>query len=185
MTAIHAQPLEELGPPATVQDRERERALAEAMSSETVIVSDPARSVTLDLDADDRRALRALFEARARGQKVSVLGYDSLISPNEAARILGVSRPMVYRFIERGDLAATRVGAHWRMRTADVIELGERRHADLAFVAERLDITVESGAATHHRAPMSGNAKSDWQALSDEEKEAALERIRSRRRARR
>jgi len=184
MSAVHAQPLEELHPPKSAHDRERERALADAMSSETVIVSDPAHSITIELDADDRRALRALFEARARGQRVSVIGYDSLVSPNEAARILGVSRPMVYRFIERGDLPATRVGAHWRMQTADVMDLGQRRQADLAFVAKRLDITIEASAAAHQRGSVQGDAKSDWQALSDEEKDAALERVRSRRRAR-
>jgi excisionase family DNA binding protein len=180
MSTVHAQQIEDLPPPSTARDRDRERALAEAMSSETVTVADPAGALAIELDADDRRALRALFEARARGQRVSVVGYDSVVSPNEAAGLLGVSRPMVYRLIERGDLAATRVGSHWRIRTAQVMDLAHRRQVDLGFVGERLDIAIETGADSHDRGALPGDAKSDWQSLSDAEKEAALDRVRAR-----
>ena len=170
MDAVHAEPIEELSAPLTERARSRERALARAMSSETAVVADAASGVEIELDADDRRALRALFEARAQGRRVSIVGYDALISPHKAAGLLGVSRPMVYRLIERGDLPATRVGTHWRVRSADVLALSERRRVDLDFVESRLDHAVEVGAS-HGDAASNGDAKSQWTALSSEEKE--------------
>jgi len=183
MDAAHAEPIEELSAPLTERERNRERALARAMSSETAAVTDSASGIEIELDADDRRALRALFEARAQGRRVSIVGYDALISPHKASGLLGVSRPMVYRLIERGDLPATRVGTHWRVRTADVLSLAERRRVDLDFVESRLDRAIEVGAS-HGDAVAGGDAKSQWAALSDEEKDAATERVRTRARRR-
>jgi excisionase family DNA binding protein len=49
----------------------------------------------------------------------------TLVSPREAARVLGVNRETIYRMIARGELRAVRVGSALR------IDL-------LGFVAERL-----------------------------------------------
>lgn len=186
MGQSHAKTIEELPSVSTELDRQREHALARAMASATAVVTDSSGGDQIQLDADDRRALRALFAARARGQRVSVVSLDAEISPEKAAGLLGVSRPMVYRLIERGDLPAARVGSHWRLRTADVVELADRRRVDLDFVEHRLSHAVEVGGntAAHRGGQAAGDAKSDWHDLPADEKAAAVERARARGRRR-
>jgi excisionase family DNA binding protein len=108
---------------------------------------------------------------------VLVVGHDTQISPQVAAEWLGVSRPFVYRLIERGDLRADRVGAHYRLRARDVLDLADRR-AQLAS-------SVDQGFATALESHIPGQAqdpdpKSAWQAMDATSQAAALERVRMR-----
>jgi excisionase family DNA binding protein len=48
------------------------------------------------------------------------------ISTGQAADLLGVSRRTIVQLIERGDLAATRIGTRRRLEAADVLALRER-----------------------------------------------------------
>jgi excisionase family DNA binding protein len=49
-----------------------------------------------------------------------------LLSINEVAELLGISRPTVYALIRRGDLAPIRVGERLRFEQADVRSYLER-----------------------------------------------------------
>jgi excisionase family DNA binding protein len=59
-----------------------------------------------------------------------VTTYDrpptSLLSVNEVAILLGISRPSVYRMIRRGDLRPFRVGERLRFSPDEIDELLER-----------------------------------------------------------
>jgi excisionase family DNA binding protein len=54
---------------------------------------------------------------------VAVLSEDAEITPNEAAVILGISRPLVVHRMDIGDLPFRYVGKHRRARLADVLAL--------------------------------------------------------------
>jgi excisionase family DNA binding protein len=45
---------------------------------------------------------------------------EPLLRPSEVAAALAVSRDTVYALVERGELAAVRVGGQFRFRRADV-----------------------------------------------------------------
>ena len=45
---------------------------------------------------------------------------DRLLTVNEVAEIMRVSNMTIYRLIKAGDLAATRVGRSYRIRSGDV-----------------------------------------------------------------
>lgn len=51
------------------------------------------------------------------------LGEDQEITPNEASRVLGLSRPLVVRRMEIGELPFLCVGKHRRMKLKDVLSL--------------------------------------------------------------
>ena len=55
-----------------------------------------------------------------RGEKVAVLAEDREVSPNEAAAILGMSRPLVVHRMDVGDLPFRYVGKHRRAKLRDV-----------------------------------------------------------------
>jgi excisionase family DNA binding protein len=66
-----------------------------------------------------------LREASSSGE-VAVLAEVSEISPEDAASILGISRPLVRRRMDAGILPFRRVGAHRRLRLIDVLDLKRR-----------------------------------------------------------
>ena len=62
----------------------------------------------------------------ARSEEVALLSSDAEISPEDAAVILGISRPLVRRRMDAGLLLFRRVGAHRRLKLADVLALRDR-----------------------------------------------------------
>lgn len=74
----------------------------------------------------------SLSESAAR-LVAAVLDDDAKVSPEEAARLLGVSRPMVVRWIDEGLLVDEPVGTHHRIPVSSVLVLrDERREAGRA-----------------------------------------------------
>ncbi|HET9732210.1 MAG TPA: helix-turn-helix domain-containing protein [Acidimicrobiales bacterium] len=57
----------------------------------------------------------------------AALGQPVLLSPRDAARILGVSRPMIYRWISDGLLEDQKVGAHHKVTADSVFQLKDVR----------------------------------------------------------
>lgn len=83
-----------------------------------------------------------LLAHAAGGRAVTVLVEDAEVSPEDAATILGISRPLVRRRMETGALPFRRVGAHRRLRLADVLEL-RRREAPIRAALEELAADTE------------------------------------------
>ena len=77
--------------------------------------------------------LKQVVRALSHGQSISILTRDQEISTQQAAEILGLSRPTVVKLIDDGELSAHVPGAVRRkLRLADVLayreELRERRN---------------------------------------------------------
>jgi excisionase family DNA binding protein len=56
----------------------------------------------------------------AEGRHVSVIADDEMLTTQQAAVLLNVSRQYVTRLVDRGALPATKVGSHRRLRVRDV-----------------------------------------------------------------
>ena len=83
--------------------------------------------------------------SEATGRLVaSVLDDDAKVSPEEAARLLGVSRPMVVRWIDEGLLVDEPVGAHHRIPVSSVLVLRDTRR-EAGRAALELVATAEKG----------------------------------------
>jgi hypothetical protein len=93
-------------------DRVEVRVRRRTGAVETVILPLEAAALVEDL-------LAHLLE----GEPVAVLTEDQELSPGDAASILGISRPLVVRRMEVGDLAFRYVGKHRRARLKDVLLL--------------------------------------------------------------
>jgi excisionase family DNA binding protein len=171
-TLINA--VEEVNPPATAQQRQGEHTLAEAVTrGEVVITARYADGTELSLDAEDLRGLRAVMAARALGHRVSIVVHELLVSPQAAAALLGVSRPMVYRYIERGDVDAVRVGSHWRMRAGDILALARRR----AEQAEVIDVALAAALDAGDQAGRHVDAKQAWRDATPVERDETRELV--------
>jgi excisionase family DNA binding protein len=92
----------------------------------------------VELTEEVRSILAQVVTALSKGQAVSVVARDQEISTQQAAEILGISRPTVVRLITDGELPAHIPGSERRkLRLADVLayrdELYARRNR---FIAE-------------------------------------------------
>ncbi len=73
------------------------------------------------------RVLRRAVKALAHHNAVAIVPIQKLLTTNEAADLLNVSRPYLIRLIDRGDLPHTRVGSHRRISFADLMSYKQIR----------------------------------------------------------
>ena len=100
--------------------------------------------------SDDERVevsvalLRALVSENEQGEK--------LLTTQQVADALGVSRPYVVKLIDTGELAAERVGTHRRVRADDLEAYRDRRlQKSRAAMDELVALTEEMGLYQHQR----------------------------------
>jgi len=112
-----ARPLGKLGKGDQVEVRVRRK------SGKDQIVRLPVQGATLF-----ESALGHLLQ----GERVAVLAEDQELSPNDAADILGISRPLVVHRMDIGDLPFRYVGKHRRTKLKDVLALKTKIEAQQA-----------------------------------------------------
>lgn len=81
------------------------------------------------LSPEIARFLRAALTAARGSGKALLFSCDDTMSPAEAAELLGVSRPLVYSYIEQGLLEDRPVNTYHRIPAASVQRLADERAA--------------------------------------------------------
>lgn len=112
-----AKPFGKLGRGDQVEVRVRRK------SGEDQVVRLPPKAAAL---------LEAALGRLLRGERVAVLAEDQELSPNDAADILGISRPLVVHRMDVGDLPFRYVGKHRRTKLKDVLALKAKMDAQQA-----------------------------------------------------
>lgn len=110
---------------SAVTDRYRDQAreVLHALGSHAHITTDDG--TVLDLPQPVLEALAELLEAAADGERALVLRSPEDLTTEQAAAVLGVSRPTVIRLVEAGRLPARLVGTHRRLALGDVLAYRE------------------------------------------------------------
>lgn len=67
--------------------------------------------------------IETMLDLLYRGDRIALLAEEQEVTPNEAASILGLSRPLVVHRMEVGDLPFRYVGKHRRALLRDVLAL--------------------------------------------------------------
>lgn len=67
--------------------------------------------------------IETMLDRLYRGDRIALLAEEQEVTPNEAASILGLSRPLVVHRMEVGDLPFRYVGKHRRALLRDVLAL--------------------------------------------------------------
>lgn len=81
-------------------------------------------------------ALERIFESLEEGMEVVVASIDEELSPNQAAHLLRMSRPHLYKLLDSGVIPSHRVGDHRRIRVQDVNAFRARREEARRHLAE-------------------------------------------------
>lgn len=105
---------------------------------------------TVSLPPDAAALIEALLGHLLEGDRVAVLTEDQELSPNDAASVLGVSRPLVVHRMEIGELPFRYVGKHRRAKLRDVLDLKSKidaqRTAMEALADDAEDLKQRYGA---------------------------------------
>lgn len=78
------------------------------------------------------------IEALAEGQAVTVSPHRTTLTTQEAAEILGVSRPTLVKLLNEEKIPFTQPGRHRRIRLADVLAFQEQQVQDRACALNEL-----------------------------------------------
>src|SRR5499425_2689626 len=81
---------------------------------------------TVSLPTKAAALLQIALGRLLQGERVAVLAEDQELSPNDAAKILGISRPLVVHRMDVGDLPFRYVGKHRRTTLREVLALKAR-----------------------------------------------------------
>ncbi|HEX7097473.1 MAG TPA: helix-turn-helix domain-containing protein [Acidimicrobiales bacterium] len=82
--------------------------------------------------------LRDVVEAMAHGQAVMIAPVHQRLTTQEAADLLGVSRPTLVKLLESGEIPFEQPGRHRRVRLADVLAYRERASAERRGALDRM-----------------------------------------------
>lgn len=95
------------------------------------------------LPAEVYRVLRQVVEVMRQGQATLVAPQGLLLTTQEAADYLGVSRPTLVKLLEDGAIPFDKPNRHRRVRLQDVIDFQHRRRAERRAALDQL--TEEAG----------------------------------------
>lgn len=95
-------------------------------------------------------ALRQALAALAKDQAVMILPTATLLTTQQAADILGVSRPTIVKILEAGEIPFVTPGRHRRIQLADVVAYQQRSRLE---TAEALDELMQDSARYYTETP--------------------------------
>jgi excisionase family DNA binding protein len=128
------------------RDRKTAKPLGEALGKlgkgdrvEVRVRRKSGKDEVLSLPPKAAALLEAALEHLVQGERVVVLTEDIEVSPNEAAEILGMSRPLVVHRMDVGDLPFRYVGNHRRAKLKDVLAFKEKVDAQQAIMEALAD----------------------------------------------
>lgn len=96
-----------------------------------------------ELPVELYRILRQVVEALQRGLAVTVAPQTMTMTTQEAADLLGVSRPTVIKLLSEHQIPHERVGSHRKILLRDLLEYRERRRAEQYAALEATAIDVD------------------------------------------
>src|SRR3954452_8184139 len=96
-----------------------------------------------------RDVLLAVSRCVREGAGFAVIDDSDVLSPNQAAEQLGMSRTHLYKLLDRGEIVSHRVGRDRRIRMRDLAEFEEQHQRDRRELAERFAHQRKTAAAAN------------------------------------
>jgi excisionase family DNA binding protein len=121
-----------------------EQFLSDQRTTSAALIGPDGERITLP--ASLYEILRRTVHILAQGEAVAIAPAHKLLTTNEAADLLNVSRPYVMQLLNRGEIPFTMVGTHHRITFGDAMEYKQRRDAKRRDGLTRLaQLTEELG----------------------------------------
>lgn len=101
----------------------------------------------IDLPEQLYEVLVDAVSALANGQAVTIAPHNTVLTTQESAELLGVSRPTLVRMLQAGEIPYEQPGRHRRVRLDDLIKYQEGVRARRRTVLD--EMLRESSESTH------------------------------------
>ncbi|OZG61791.1 MerR family transcriptional regulator [Bifidobacterium lemurum] len=113
---------------------------------------------TLKIEGEDARpltkelaqALLQVANALTQGKAVFVAPCDMMLTTQDAADMLGMSRPTFVKLLESGEIPFTKVGRHRRVRLDDLQTYDNQRHASFMQSMAELNRDTDPSLTAHN-----------------------------------
>lgn len=102
---------------------------------ELSVVQENGEKLIADISPPLLLAIQSTLLTLAESGEAFVLGSEQEVSPEKAAEILGISRPLVYQRMDTGKLPYRQIGTHRRILIRDVVTLRASEDRRQAFAA--------------------------------------------------
>ena len=83
-----------------------------------------------DLPAEAYRVLREVLEAMANGLAITVMPRHTMLTTQEAADMLGISRPTLVKLLSDGEIPFEQRGRHRRLLLTDLLDYQQRARTE-------------------------------------------------------
>lgn len=129
------------------QQLERLAAVLSTSPDQRIRLADPDGS-EVALPEIVSTVLREVADALAHGRAVSVTPLQKMLSTQQAAEMLNISRPTLIKLLDEGEISYEQPGRHRRIRLADVLDYQQRtRHQRRAMLDELTRTASQDGTA--------------------------------------
>ena len=108
--------------------------------------------------------LHRMLASLDQGTEIKIFSNESELSPNQAAKLLKMSRPHLLTFMDKGYLPFHRVGNNRRIKMSDLVTFMDQLNKGAEFAANALHQPLLSPART---AALSDAAREQLASLGD------------------
>lgn len=92
-------------------------------------ISEDSKETQIEFPASISQLMLDVLAHIARGEMVTVVPYSTVLTTQEAADLLNVSRPFLTKLLDSGEIYFHRVGSHRRIKAQDLLAYQQRRDA--------------------------------------------------------
>jgi len=130
-------------PPSEGSDLSRlARRLAEIKPPARARLVGPDGS-TIDLPHELYKVLRDVVSALSQGLAISIAPHNTMLTTQEAADLLNISRPTLVRLLTDGEIPYTMRGRHRRIMLRDVLDYRERTRRERRRTLDQMAAEAE------------------------------------------
>jgi excisionase family DNA binding protein len=97
----------------------------------------------IDIPAELYGVLRDAVAALSQGMAISIAPHNTMLTTQEAADLLNISRPTLVRLLTEGDIPHTMRGRHRRVMLRDILDYTERTRTDRRSTLDRMAAEAE------------------------------------------
>jgi excisionase family DNA binding protein len=107
------------------------------------MLTDPDLGDRVEIPTEVYRVLRQVTEAMNLGLAITIVPQSQTLTTQQAAELLGVSRPTLIRLLETERIPYERIGTHRRVLLRDVLAYREQRREDQYRALEATSVGIE------------------------------------------
>jgi excisionase family DNA binding protein len=97
----------------------------------------------IDIPEDLYGVLRDVVNALSQGMAISIAPHNTMLTTQEAADLLNISRPTLVRLLTDGEIPYTMRGRHRRVLQRDVLDYSDRTRAERREALDQMAADAE------------------------------------------